>query len=387
MVLLIVIYMAFIGLGLPDSLLGAAWPMMRVDLGAPLSLAGMVSMTCAGGTILSSLMSTRLVNRFGAGKVTAVSTAMTAAALAGYALAPAPWLLFVAAIPLGLGAGSVDAALNNYVALHYESKHMSWLHCCWGVGCTIGPVILSTCMTSGAGWRMGYAVVIALQAALAITLFLTLKLWKVDSPIQAAQQQETRALTNTQALKLPGMKAVLLSFFLYCAVESSMILWTASYAEFIGATKDQASLASSLFFIGITLGRGLNGFLAMRFSSKTLIRAGGIGMLLGAGLLFLPLGYGGCLAGVMLFGLGCAPVYPCTIHETPHRFGAAASQAATGLQMAFAYVGTTFMPPLMGLLADVLGLGLLPFWALGLTLAMLLCNEYVNRQTAQRHCP
>lgn len=381
MVLLIVIYMAFIGLGLPDSLLGAAWPTMRVELGAPLSLAGMVSMTCAAGTILSSLMSTRLVNRFGAGKVTAVSTAMTAVALTGYALAPAPWLLFVAAIPLGLGAGSVDAALNNYVALHYEAKHMSWLHCCWGVGCTIGPMILSACIAGGSGWRMGYGVVIALQGALAVTLFLTLKQWEADSPLQAEQPTEA-ALTNAQALRLPGMKAVLLTFFLYCAAESSMILWTASYAEFIGATKDQASLASSLFFIGITLGRGLNGFLAMRFSSKTLIRAGAVGMLLGVGVMFLPLGYGGCLAGVMLFGLGCAPVYPCIIHETPHRFGAAASQAATGLQMAFAYVGTTFMPPLMGLLADVLGMGMLPYWALGLTLLMLFFNEQVNRRIA-----
>lgn len=381
MVLLIVIYMAFIGLGLPDSLLGAAWPTMRVELGAPLSLAGMVSMTCAAGTILSSLMSTRLVNRFGAGKVTAVSTAMTAVALTGYALAPAPWLLFVAAIPLGLGAGSVDAALNNYVALHYEAKHMSWLHCCWGVGCTIGPMILSACIAGGSGWRMGYGVVIALQGALAVTLFLTLKQWEADSPLQAEQPTEA-ALTNAQALRLPGMKAVLLTFFLYCAAESSMILWTASYAEFIGATKDQASLASSLFFIGITLGRGLNGFLAMRFSSKTLIRAGAVGMLLGVGVMFLPLGYGGCLAGVMLFGLGCAPVYPCIIHETPHRFGATASQAATGLQMAFAYVGTTFMPPLMGLLADVLGMGMLPYWALGLTLLMLFFNEQVNRRIA-----
>lgn len=382
MVLLIVIYMAFIGLGLPDSLLGAAWPVMRVDLGAPLSLAGMVSMTCAAGTIISSLLSARLVNRFGAGKVTAVSTAITAAALTGYALAPAPWLLFAAAIPLGLGAGSVDAALNNYVALHYEAKHMSWLHCCWGVGCTIGPMILSACIAGGAGWRAGYGVVIGLQAALAITLFLTLRLWKAESPLQAAQQEEPRAMTNGQAIRLPGVKGVLLSFFLYCAVEASMILWTASYAESIGATKDQASLASSLFFIGITLGRALNGFLTVRFSSKRLIRLGIGGMMLGAAVLFLPLGYGGCLAGVMLFGLGCAPVYPCTIHETPRRFGAAASQAATGLQMSFAYVGSTFMPPLLGLLAGQMGLGVVPFWALGLSLALAVCNEQVNRRAA-----
>lgn len=382
MTLLIVIYLAFIGLGLPDSLLGAAWPVMRVELGAPLPLAGMVSMICSGGTILSSLLSTRLVNRFGAGKVTAVSTAMTAAALIGYALAPAPWVLFLAAIPLGLGAGSVDAALNNYVALHYEAKHMSWLHCCWGIGCTIGPVILSACLAGGASWRMGYGVVILLQGALAVMLFRSLKQWKAESPLQAAASQEAKPLGNMQALKLPGMKAVLLTFFLYCAAESSMILWTASYAEFVGATSEQASLASSLFFIGITLGRGLNGFLAMRFSDKRLIRLGMGGMLLGIAVLFLPLGYGGCLAGVLLFGLGCAPVYPCTIHETPSRFGPQASQAATGLQMAFAYVGSTFMPPLMGLIANVVGLGMVPYWVLGLTLAMALCNERVNRQTA-----
>ena len=383
MVLLAVIYLAFISLGFPDSLLGAAWPTMRVELGAPLPLAGMISMTCAACTIITSLISTRLVNRFGTGKVMLFSTLLTTIAMAGYALAPAPWLLFVSAIPLGFGAGSIDAALNNYVALHYEAKHMSWLHCCWGVGCSIGPMILSACIAGGMGWRMGYAIVIVLQFTLVVVMAATQKLWKAEnaSPIaHEAVQQEF--LTNTQALKLPGMKAVLFTFLCYCAAESSMILWTASYAEFLGATKDQASFASSLFFVGITVGRGLNGFLAMRYTSKQLIRAGIGLMLAGIFVLFLPLGYAGCLVGVMIIGLGCAPIYPCTIHETPNRFGASASQAATGLQMAFAYTGSTFMPPLLGLIANGLGMGVLPVWMLAFTTVMLACNELVNKRAA-----
>lgn len=383
MVLLAIIYLAFIALGLPDSLLGAAWPMMRVDLNAPLATAGAVSMVCSAGTILSSLVSTRLINRFGTGKVTMISTAMTAVALVGYALAPSPWLLFVVAIPLGLGGGSIDAALNNYVSLHYEAKHMSWLHCFWGVGCSIGPMILSACMAGGMGWRTGYGVVIGIQAALVIVMALTQSLWKqgADSTIahEAAQQE---FLTNSQALKLPGMKAVLLTFFCYCAAESSLILWTSSYAEFLGASKEQASFAASLFFIGITVGRGLNGFLAVKFTSKQLIRAGIGLMLAGIVILFLPLGYAGCLVGVAVIGLGCAPVYPCTIHETPRRFGASASQAATGLQMACAYTGSTLMPPLMGVLSNALGLGIMPLWLLVLTGVMLLCNEVVNKRAA-----
>lgn len=385
MVLLAVIYLAFIALGFPDSLLGAAWPMMRVDIAAPLSMAGAVSMVCSAGTICSSLMSSRVVNRFGTGKVTALSTALTAVAMIGYALAPAPWVLFVAAVPLGLGAGAVDAALNNYVALHYEAKHMSWLHCCWGVGCSIGPMILAGCIAGGLGWRMGYAIVIGLQFLLVAVMAATQKLWKTEnaSPI-AHEAAEQHFLTNGQALRLPGMKAVLFTFLCYCAAESSMILWTASYAEFLGASKDQASFASSLFFIGITVGRGLNGFLAMRFTSKQLIRAGIALMLTGIAVLLLPLGYAGCLAGVLIIGLGCAPIYPCTIHETPHRFGASSSQAATGLQMSFAYTGSTFMPPLMGLLTNVTGMGILPLWMLGLTGIMLVCNEMVNKRTIQR---
>lgn len=380
--LLVIIYLAFISLGLPDSLLGAVWPTMRADLAAPLALAGAISMVASGGTIFSSLMSARIIRRFGTGRVTLVSVGMTAIALLGYALAPAPWMLFIAAIPLGLGAGSVDAALNNYVALHYEARHMSWLHCFWGLGATIGPMILSAFIGAGAGWRGGYLCVVGLQAALVIVLAATQKLW--HSPAAAGDLRRAPApqkmLTNAQALRLPGMTAVLLTFFCYCAAESTMMLWTASYAEYLGATPEEAAFAASLFFMGITGGRGLNGFLAIRYSSKTLIRLGTGLMLLGVIILLLPFGYAGCLAGVTIFGLGCAPIYPCTIHETPRRFGAEASQAATGLQMSTAYTGSTLMPPLLGLISGRVSMSVLPWWALSLTLLMLLGSEIVNRR-------
>ena len=376
-VLLCVIYLSFISLGLPDSLLGAAWPTMRLDLGAPLALAGALSMVCAGGTILSSLMSARLIRRFGTGKVTLVSVAMTAVALVGYALAPSPWMLFLAAIPLGLGAGSVDAALNNYVALHYAAKHMSWLHCFWGLGATLGPMILSGCMAAGGSWRGGYGIVIALQAALTGALALSMPLWKRAEGGELAGRARAQAeMTNAQALRLPGMKAVILTFFCYCAVESSVSLWTASYmTEVRGMTAEQGALAASLFFLGITLGRGLNGFLAIRFTGKALIRAGACLMLASSLLLLLSPIPALCCAAVCLFGLGCAPVYPCMIHETPRRFGAAASQAATGLQMATAYTGSTFMPPLMGLISRQVGLTIFPWWMLLITAVMLLASE------------
>lgn len=379
-VLLAIIYVSFISLGLPDSLLGAVWPTMRADLAAPLPMAGMVSMISAGCTIISSLFSSRMVSRFGTGKVTLVSTAMTAVALVGYALAPSAWMLVLAAIPLGLGAGGVDAGLNNYVALHYEAKHMSWLHCFWGLGAMGGSLILSACIGLGAGWRSGYGVVIAIQTALVIVLACTQKLWRSPTGGNAAEEASQPLLTNAQVLRLPGMKSVLITFFCYCASEACMMLWIASFAEQVHlVSKDQAALLSSLFYAGITAGRALSGFLTLRFSSKVLIRTGSLMMLAGAVLLLLPAGYAGLIAGTALIGLGCAPVYPCTIHETPNRFGVHASQSATGLQMACAYTGSTFMPPLLGLISGALGLKVFPVILTGFIVAMLLSGEAVNR--------
>lgn len=379
-VLLAIIYVSFISLGLPDSLLGAVWPTMRADLAAPLPMAGMVSMISAGCTIISSLFSSRMVSRFGTGKVTLVSTAVTAVALVGYALAPSAWMLVLAAIPLGLGAGGVDAGLNNYVALHYEAKHMSWLHCFWGLGAMGGSLILSACIGLGAGWRSGYGVVIAIQTALVIVLACTQRLWRSPAGGDAAEDASQPLLTNAQVLRLPGMKSVLITFFCYCASEACMMLWIASFAEQVHlVSKDQAALLSSLFYAGITAGRALSGFLTLRFSSKALIRTGSLMMLAGAVLLLLPAGYVGLIAGTALIGLGCAPVYPCTIHETPNRFGVHASQSATGLQMACAYTGSTFMPPLLGLISGALGLKVFPVILTGFIVAMLLSGEAVNR--------
>ncbi len=390
MTLLCIIYLSFIALGLPDSLLGSAWPTMRLEMGAPLPMAGMVSMVCSGCTILSSLMSTRVIRRFGTGRVTMFSTLMTATALMGYALAPSPWVLVMAAIPLGLGGGSVDAALNNYVALHYEARHMSWLHCSWGVGAMAGPMILSAVMASGGQWRMGYWICISVQLLLTLMMALTLPLWQKQKPAaalaQSAPAENAAMMSNREALRLPGMMAVLITFLCYCAFESTMGLWTASYAQQkLGATPEQSAFLTSLFFAGLTLGRALNGFLTMRLSSKFLIRASIAIILTGVLLMMLPLGYIGCLLATGLIGLGCAPVYPCTIHETPHRFGTAASQAATGLQMAFAYTGSTFLPPLMGLISGANGMDILPWWLLTLGAGMLLGNEVVNRQTAGKN--
>lgn len=381
--LLCVIYMAFISLGLPDSLLGAAWPAMRADLGAPIELAGALAMICSGGTILSSLMSTRLIRRFGTGRVTLFSVVLTAVALVGYALAPAPWVLLLCAIPLGLGAGGVDTALNNYVSLHYAAKHMSWLHCFWGVGATTGPLILSACMAAHQGWRTGYFIIIGIQAMLVVILAVSLPLWRkrTREDTSAPDAESTPIMTNTQALRLPGIKAVIATFFCYCAVESSTSLWTASYmTELRGCTSDQAALAASLFFMGITVGRGFNGFLAIRYNTKTLIRVGCTVMLFSALLMLLAPSWQVCCTAAALFGLGCAPIYPSIIHETPERFGAAASQAATALQMATAYLGSTFMPPLFGLISGQVGLQLFPWWMLLLTSAMIVFRSICNRR-------
>lgn len=376
--LLALIYLAFISLGLPDSLLGAAWPTMRVHLNAPLELAGALAMVVSAGTIVSSLLSTKLINRFGTGKVTLVSVAMTAFALIGYAVADAPWLLFLSAIPLGLGAGSVDAALNNYVAVHYEAKHMSWLHCFWGVGASAGPVILSAFIGAGRSYQGGYWTIIAIQFALVAVLFAGLKLWVNDR--RQAEEGGESPVGNRQALKLKGIRSSMLTFFFYCSVETGMGLWIASYGkESLGMTAELAALTASLYYLGITVGRGLNGFLSMRYPDKTLIRFG-VGVMTFAVLLMLifraPLML---MISGMLFGMGCAPVYPCMIHGTPGRFGTKASQAATGLQMASAYAGSTFVPPLIGVICGALGMGALPVIALLFCAALLSASEAVRK--------
>ena len=384
--LLAVIYLAFISLGLPDSLLGSAWPLMRLELGAPLSYAGVISTVISVGTIISSLLSDRLTGRFGAGRVTAVSVAMTAAALFGFSLSPSVWVLCLWAIPYGLGAGAIDAALNNYVALHYSSRHMSWLHCFWGVGASLSPVIMRTALSLTGRWQLGYRSVSLIQIVLTVLLFLSLPLWKVGDAASPEPDNPRRAIGLRGALRIPGVPAILLAFFAYCGAESTAGLWASSYlAGARGVDARTAAGFASLFYLGITFGRFLNGFIADRMGDRRSIRLGAAGMALGALLILLPIpSQLPALAGLLIFGLGCAPVYPSVIHSTPAHFGAENSQAVIGIQMAGAYVGTTCVPPLFGVLANSLSLQLYPYVLLVMTALLLYMAERTDRICAGR---
>lgn len=380
--LLAVIYLSFISLGLPDSLLGSVWPSIYGELGVPVSCAGIISMIIAVGTVISSLQSDRLTRKLGAGMVTAVSTGMTAAAMFGFSVSGSFWMLCLWAIPFGLGAGSVDAALNNYVALHYASRHMSWLHCMWGVGASVGPYIMGFALTGGAGWHTGYRYIALLQLALTLILFLSLPLWRGQTASDGAETDGGTPLSLRQVLSIPGAKAVMASFFCYCGVEQTAILWGSSYlALHRGVPEETAARLASLFFLGITAGRALSGFLTIRFSDKRMIRLGQGVIAVGLAALILPLGEHAALAGLLLVGLGCAPIYPCIIHSTPAHFGAERSQAVIGVQMASAYVGTCLMPPLFGLIAGHIHIALFPFYLLVILGVMVCMYEILLRRT------
>ncbi len=378
--LLAVIYLSFISLGLPDSLLGSAWPSMYVEFGVPVSYAGMLSMIVAAGTILSSLQSDRLTRKFGAGPITAVSVGMTAAALLGFSVSHSFWMLCLWAVPYGLGAGSVDAALNNYVALHYASRHMSWLHCMWGLGASVGPTIISWALTGGAPWNAGYRTIALLQIGLTAILLLSLPLWQK----RGAQSGEARSepLTLRQIFAIPGAKAVFITFFCYCALEQTAILWASSYfALHQGIPAETAAGYASLFCIGITVGRAISGFLTIKLSDSRMIRLGQGIIAAGIVLILLPGDHRLAVAGLVLTGLGCAPIYPCIIHSTPAHFGAERSQALIGVQMASAYVGTCVMPPIFGLIANHIRIGLFPVYLLALLAGMVFAHEALLRKT------
>lgn len=373
--LIAIIYMAFISLGLPDALLGSAWPVMYSQLGVPLSYMGIISMIIALGTIFSSLASDFLTRKLGTGLVTALSVFMTAAALFGFSAADSFIALCVIAVPYGLGAGAVDAALNNYVALHFASRHMSWLHCMWGVGASLGPYIMGYALTGGSGWNMGYRYIALLQIALTAVLFLSLPLWKTSTHDET-ETEAGPALSLGQILRIPGAKAVMVTFFCYCALEQTTGLWASSYLVLQkDVPAETAASFASLFFIGITVGRALSGFLTMRLNDRQMVRLGQGIIAAGIAAVLLPLGKYAALAGLVLIGLGCAPIYPCIIHATPDHFGADRSQAIIGVQMASAYAGTCSMPPLFGLIANHITVSLFPVYLLVILLLMILMHE------------
>ena len=380
--LLTLIYLSFISLGLPDSMLGSAWPAMTVSLNAPLWGAGLIQMLISFCTIISSLNSARLIRKFGTGRLTAISVATTALALLGFSLAKNYVFLLLMAVPLGLGAGAVDAGLNNYVALHCEAKHMSWLHCFWGVGTIIGPMILSAVLRVGGSWRMGYRAVGLMQCAVSALLFATLGMWK-RSDIQQ-EEREAKTLGVLDVLRLPGAKAGMMTFFGYCAVESTLGLWGATYISQVrGVSEATAASFGAMFYIGITVGRAASGFMAMKLLPKQMVRLGQA--LLGENDADYDFSKAFCVAGadtadflretlsgigLVVCGLGCAPIYPNIIQDTPVNYGAENSQAAIGVQMAFAYVGSTFLPSIFGALAGVGGYGWMPYFAMGICAMM-----------------
>ncbi|WP_084102510.1 sugar MFS transporter [Demequina sp. NBRC 110051] len=389
--LLAIIYVAFISLGLPDSLVGAGWPVMHSDLGVPLGFAGVLTTIIAGGTIVSSLASERLTRRFSAGSVTAVSVGMTAAALVGFSLSDSFWMLCLWAIPYGLGAGAVDAALNNYVALHYAARHMNWLHACWGVGAAISPFVMSFALSSSSlGWSGAYWIIGGVQALLTLVLFISLPLWGRVNPARAAVEAQglEGAPVNTghvplgTALRIRGVKLILAAFFAYCALESTAILWASTFlVEDRGVEAATAAAFASLFLLGITAGRFLAGFVADHVGDRALIRGGFLAVGVGAVMIAVPVGTDVlALAGLVVAGLGSAPIYPAIIHSTPVNFGRQNSQAIIGVQMAAAYTGSTLAPPLFGALSTWLGLWIFPFFILALVALGLAMSERLNRR-------
>ena len=383
-ILLAIIYAAFISLGLPDALLGSAWPAMYRELSVPVSYSGAIFMIIAGGTIISSLQGDRLTKAFGAGKVTVVSVLMTSIALFGFSVSHSYLMLCLWAIPYGLGAGSVDAALNNYVALHYASRHMSWLHCMWGVGASIGPYIMGAVLTGGQPWTMGYRYIAVLQTGLTAVLLVSLPLWKKQKPHGTSNKDE-KALPLRQIVAIPGAKEIMLTFFCYCSIEQTANLWASSYLVLDkGLPAQEAAGLASLFFIGITAGRFLSGFLTFKLTDTQMIRLGQGGIAAGVVLLFLSFGKTLILPllGFSLIGFGCAPIYPSIIHATPAQFGEDKSQAVIGVQMASAHTGTCLMPPLFGILANHIGITLMPLYLAILLIVMIFMHEKMLTKTA-----
>lgn len=383
--LLALIYVSFISLGLPDSLLGSAWPQMQESLGVSLSLGGVISFLITASTILSSLMSHQVIQRFGTGAVTMCSVALTALALFGFSLSDSFFALCLWAIPYGLGAGSVDAALNNFVALHCKAKHMSWLHCFWGIGATGGPYIMGLCMSRGMGWQAGYRTISFLQMALTLILLLSLPLWKKQElPLSGGETVRPQTPQWGKLLKRPGVKAALTAFFFYSALELTTGLWGSSYMVAVrGIPAETAAKWISLFYLGITAGRFFSGFLTLRFSDDAMVRLGECTAIVGILLILLPLHNLFLCLGLILTGLGCAPIYPSLLHATPQRFGKSLSQSLMGTQMAISYLGSTTMPPVSGFLSEKISMGLYPVLLLVFALCMTILTEKGRHCTAE----
>lgn len=381
--LLVLIYIAFISLGLPDSLLGSGWTVMHAEMNVPISYMGIISMIISGGTIVSSLLSDKLTRKLSTKIVTVGSVFLTVIALFGFSFSTSFWMLIAFAIPYGLGAGAIDAALNNYVALHYSSKSMSWLHCFWGVGTIVSPFVMSYALTYSV-WNTGYRIVGFLQLGIALLLLLTLPVWKVNKDTSVSSG---KSIGLIKALKIKGVPFLLVGFFAYCAAEATTMNWASTYFSAVkNMPAEQAARLASLFYIGITVGRFLCGFITDKLGDKKMIELGTGVLLCGVVLLFIPTDYIiVSQIGFIIIGLGCAPVYPCIIHSTPSNFGEENSGAIIGIQMASAYVGSTFIPPLFGLLGGILGYKIMPIYILAFFVLMIVMVEMTFKITSKKN--
>lgn len=379
LLLLALIYIAFISLGLPDSLLGSGWPVMHLELGVPVSFMGIITMIISGGTIISSLFSDRLTRKFGTRIVTVASVFLTVIALFGFSFSSRFWMLILFAIPYGLGAGAIDAALNNYIALHYKAKHMSWLHCFWGIGTIVSPFIMSYALDNKE-WNSGYRTVGFIQLAIAILLLVTLPIWRVNG---SADEESKKSVGLIGALKIKGVPFLLIGFFAYCAAEATAMQWASTYfVEAKGIPANQAAGFAALFYIGITVGRFICGFITDKLGDRKMILIGTGILVCGIIALMLPVeSYKAAFIAFIVIGLGCAPIYPCTIHATPDNFGAKNSGAIIGIQMASAYVGSTFIPPIFGLLGNKISFSIMPIFLLLFFILMIIMVENTFRVT------
>ena len=391
--LLAIIYLSFISLGLPDAVLGSAWPMIYPEFNVPVSYAGIISITISAGTIFSSLQSDRLTKKFGTGKVTAFSVLLTAIALFGFSSSSSFWMMLLWALPYGLGAGSVDASINNYAAIHYASSHMSWLHCMWGIGASLGPYILSFTITHGQNWSMGFRYIAIFQVVLTPIIMLSLPLWnkqpvnaEIADEISLEQLKETKPLSLKEIIRIPGAKAIFLMFFAYCALEQTAILWSSSYLVLHkGIDPETAAAYGALFLVGLTAGRAASGFVAMKLNDNQMIRLGQIIVFIGIVMMLSPFGDMISLVGLIVIGIGCAPIYPCVIHSTPINFGADKSQAIVGVQMACAYLGSLVMPAIFGLIANHINPALFPYYLL-LILALMFVMHIRLMKVIKKKC-
>lgn len=389
---LCLIYILFISLGLPDSLLGASWPVMHLEIGAPVDFAGLVFMCVQLGTITSAIFASRLIKRFGTAKITLVSVLLTAVSMLGFGMVKSPQVLMALALPYGLGAGAIDSGLNEYVAEHYESRHMSWLHSFWGLGAMTGPILLSILLTIGSGWRTTYTVIASIQFGLSAIVFLSLPLWDkmgVRNTEHALTKEFEDRPASTEARKplfhRKGFFGALLSMFCYCSVEQSYILWGATYL--IAAfrfTPAEAAGWISFYVTGITIGRFFSGFLSMRFTNSELIRFGSLTVVAATIGVILPLPVPVRVACFLLAGFGSAPIFPCVLHDTPLRFGVHDAQEVMGYQMAAAYIGSLLVPPLIGWIATKWSELLIPVAILAFALLLMIVTERISISRSAR---